>query len=150
MGLDSLIGTYCWHLFYNLETVSLCLKFWRFQNKVKLFINVQKRTNKFYISSVGQNVGNHVNFPQHYFMVSAGWSIFDVLDPMGEHPNSVNKKLTFHILLSSAFHSESYLCNQQLSLQERRCRWINENELSIGPPQQFIASKLKSPVGLAC
>lgn len=81
-----------------------------------------KKTNKLHISSIVLNVRNHVNFPQHYFTVSADWRIFDVLDPMGEHPNSVNKKLTFHILLSLAFHSESYLCNQQLSLQERRCR----------------------------
>lgn len=87
--------------------------------------------------------------PQHYFMVSADWRIFYVLAPMGEHPNSGNQTLTFPILLSAAFHFESYLCNQQLSLQERRCRGINEKGLSIGPPQQFIASKLKSPVGSA-
>lgn len=64
---------------------------------------------KLYTYSVGENIENHNNFPQHYFMVSINWRIFDVLGPMGEYPNSVHKKLTFHIRLSSTFHSESYL-----------------------------------------
>ena len=85
------------------------------------YLEISKKERIRFISfSVGQNVGNCINFPQHYFMVSVDLRVFDVLDPMGEHASSVHKKLAFRILLSSAFHSGSYLCNQQLSLQERR------------------------------
>lgn len=124
--LDCLIGTYCCsHPLHNGTWFLHILKFWRLQNEV---LTIQKHLKKneyieyhlIYIFSVRQNVGNHVNFPQHYFMVSVDLRSFDVLDAMGEYPSCVHKKLTFHTLLSSAFHSGSCLCNQQLSLQERR------------------------------